>query len=56
VRELVEVGAYAAGSDPVVDVAIRLRPAMDAFLRQTPDEVVPAEQSWAELAQLLGKT
>ncbi len=54
VRELVEVGAYAAGSDPVADVAIRLRPAIDTFLRQAPNQVVPIEQSWNELAALLG--
>jgi flagellum-specific ATP synthase len=53
VHELVEVGAYAAGSDPIADVAIRLKPAIDAFLRQAPDEVVPVEASWAELTGLL---
>ena len=53
VRELVEVGAYAPGSDPIADLAIRLRPELDAFLRQAPDEVVPAEQSWQQLAALL---
>ena len=54
VRELVEVGAYAAGSDPQTDLAIRLRPALDAFCRQSPDEVVPADAAWAELAATLG--
>jgi flagellum-specific ATP synthase len=54
VRELVEVGAYAAGSDPIVDVAIRLRPAIEAFLCQAPDQVLPINQSWTELATLLG--
>jgi flagellum-specific ATP synthase len=54
VRELVEVGAYAPGSDPLVDAAIRLRPAIDVFLRQAPDEVVPVNESWAALAALLG--
>lgn len=55
-RELIEVGAYAAGSDPIVDVAIQLRPSIDAFLRQAPDHVLPREESWAQLAQLLGVT
>jgi flagellum-specific ATP synthase len=54
VRELVEVGAYQAGSDPIADVAIRLRPAIDAFLRQAPDEVLPIDESWTALANLLG--
>jgi flagellum-specific ATP synthase len=54
VRELVEVGAYAAGSDPQTDLAIRLRPALEAFCRQSSDDVVPAEAAWAELAGVLG--
>ncbi len=53
VRELVEVGAYVSGSDPVADAAIRLRPAIDTFLRQRPDEAIPVEQSWSDLADLL---
>jgi flagellum-specific ATP synthase len=53
VRELVEVGAYATGSDPIADVALRLKPAIDAFLCQPADEVVPIAESWAELTRLL---
>ncbi len=52
-RDLIEVGAYAAGSDPIVDAAIRVRPALESFLRQPPDGVVPAEQAWHQLAQML---
>lgn len=33
-RDLVRLGAYAAGSDPELDEAIRLQPAMAAFLQQ----------------------
>ncbi len=54
VRELVEVGAYAPGSDPQTDLAIRLRPDLEAFCRQSPDDVVPSEAAWAELAGVLG--
>jgi flagellum-specific ATP synthase len=54
VRELVEVGAYAHGSDHLADAAIRLRPAIDAFLRQPPDHSASIEESWAMLAALLG--
>jgi flagellum-specific ATP synthase len=32
--DLIQVGAYEAGSNPEVDEAIRLRPAMESFLRQ----------------------
>jgi flagellum-specific ATP synthase len=53
VHELVEVGAYQSGSDPIADAAIRLKPEIDAFLRQAPDDVRPVEQSWAELTALI---
>jgi len=33
-RDLIQVGAYAAGSDADLDQAIRLRPTLEAFLRQ----------------------
>ena len=54
-QDLIQVGAYAAGSDPRVDVAIAAMPQIDAFLRQrvteksTPQE---ARQRLAMLAQL----
>ena len=52
-KELVEVGAYAAGSDPDVDAALRMRAAIDAFLRQSPDQVRDTETSWQQLGELL---
>ena len=55
-RELIEVGAYAAGSDPDVDLAIRLRPQLDAFLRQRPDEVADDQAAWRQLAAVLAGT
>lgn len=33
-RDLISVGAYAPGSDPLLDTAIRLYPQMEGFLRQ----------------------
>lgn len=33
-RDLISVGAYAAGSDPLLDKAIALYPQMEAFLQQ----------------------
>jgi flagellum-specific ATP synthase len=33
-RDLISVGAYAAGSDPLLDDAIRLQPGIEAFLQQ----------------------
>jgi flagellum-specific ATP synthase len=51
-RELIEVGAYAPGSNPDVDAAVALWPAVDAFLRQPLDEVVDARECWQQLQAL----
>jgi flagellum-specific ATP synthase len=53
VRDLVEVGAYHAGTDPLVDRAIALRPAMTGFLRQPLTELEPSSRSWDELAAIV---
>ena len=53
VRELVEVGAYAHGSDPVADRAIALRGELDAFLRQAPGDVADPEATWARLTAIV---
>jgi flagellum-specific ATP synthase len=53
VRELVEVGAYAAGSDPVADLAIALRPRLEAFVRQSPGDVAELEATWQHLASVV---
>lgn len=33
-RDLIEIGAYKAGSNPRLDAAVRLKPALDLFLKQ----------------------
>jgi FliI/YscN family ATPase len=38
-EDLIMVGAYQKGSDPMVDASLRLRGPMTSFLRQRPDEV-----------------
>jgi flagellum-specific ATP synthase len=53
-RDLIEVGAYSPGSDPDVDLAIRLRPGLDAVLRQPPDQVVDVDQAWLALESVVG--
>jgi flagellum-specific ATP synthase len=35
VEELINIGAYSRGSNPMTDVAIDMKPAIDAFLQQT---------------------
>ncbi|MDH2414628.1 FliI/YscN family ATPase [Nocardioides sp. CER19] len=51
VKELVEIGAYAAGSDADADAALALLPRIDGFLRQRMDE--PAGDTWARLKELV---
>jgi flagellum-specific ATP synthase len=51
--DLVEVGAYAAGSNPRVDRALRVNAALNAFLRQAPGERSPLDATLAALATVL---
>jgi type III secretion protein N (ATPase) len=51
-RELIALGAYAAGSDPGVDRAITALPAIEAFLRQRPAEPTPFDVTVSELTAL----
>ena len=53
-KDLVEIGAYVTGTNPVVDRAIALREVMDLFLRQGVDERAEASESWAALAAIAG--
>ena len=55
-RDLVNVGAYAAGTDPTLDRAIALHPHMEAFLQQNMREEVDFASSAAELEQLVAQT
>jgi flagellum-specific ATP synthase len=53
-KDLIEIGAYVAGTNPLVDRAVELREAMDGFLRQDVHEVTPAQDAWAWLERLVG--
>ena len=44
-RDLVQVGAYLSGSDPLLDEAIRLQPVQQAFLQQCMFEAATFEDS-----------
>jgi flagellum-specific ATP synthase len=50
---MIQSGLYARGSDPTVDAAIRVWPALDAFLAESEDENATA--SFARLAQIVGR-
>src|SRR5690606_27243523 len=52
-QDLLDVGAYAAGTDPLVDAAVAHADEIDDFLRQGMTEQAPAEQSWQRLAELV---
>ena len=52
-RDMVEVGAYRAGSHPELDKVIDRLPAINRFLRQTPGEHVTRDEARAQLAGLL---
>jgi flagellum-specific ATP synthase len=52
-RDLIEVGAYRAGTTPAVDRAILLLPALEQFLAQRPDETESRAAACARLESLL---
>ncbi|RJF98656.1 flagellar protein export ATPase FliI [Noviherbaspirillum saxi] len=51
-RDLISVGAYSAGSDPVLDQAIALNPRIEAFLQQDIGERAGIAESLGQLAAL----
>ncbi|MEO8427911.1 MAG: FliI/YscN family ATPase [Verrucomicrobiota bacterium] len=52
-QDLINIGAYPAGSNAPIDRAIRLREPMDQFLRQSVNRGVSANESWTMLRQLM---
>jgi flagellum-specific ATP synthase len=51
-RDLISVGAYAPGTDPTLDEAIRLRTGMESFLQQAIHERANVQESVAQLESL----
>jgi flagellum-specific ATP synthase len=51
-RDLISVGAYAAGTDPVLDEAIALQPQIEAFLQQGITERAGIQESLGQLSAL----
>ena len=47
--DLIQIGAYVPGSDPRVDAARTLQPAIEALLRQVPDEATPRAETIARI-------
>jgi flagellum-specific ATP synthase len=52
-EDLLSVGAYVPGQNPVLDKAVKLHEPLNDFLRQSMDSNVSMEDSLAQLAQLL---
>ncbi len=52
-RDLVEIGAYVKGSNPLVDRALELHGAIETFLRQEVGEISSAEEAWSRLTAVL---
>jgi flagellum-specific ATP synthase len=52
-KDLIEIGAYVSGTNPVVDRAVALSDFIEAFLCQDVQTTEAAERSWALLAALL---
>lgn len=51
-RDLIAVGAYQPGSDPLLDNAVQMYPVLESFLQQRIDECEPYAQAVAKLGQL----
>lgn len=53
VKELVEIGAYVAGSNPRADQALKIWPELEAFLQQEMTDQSTSEGTWAALRTVL---
>jgi len=52
-EELIRIGAYRAGSDPQIDRAIQLNPALESFLSQHKDDATPLAEAFEQLQAIL---
>ena len=53
-RDLISIGAYAKGSDPRIDLAIRAEPAINAFLQQGMKQVLSYDECLQGMTALAG--
>jgi len=52
-RDLIQLGAYQAGNDPELDLAVRLHPEMNRLLQQDMHSAAPLGGSISQLGQIL---
>lgn len=53
-RDLIDVGAYEHGSNPKIDMAIRMMPEIDGFLRQSVKDLVNMDSTINQLKDMMG--
>lgn len=53
-EDLLRIGAYQKGSDPMLDRAVEALPSVEAFLRQSPQEICPLDRTLEQLEALPG--
>ena len=53
-KDLIEIGAYVPGTNPLVDRAVSLRDHIDAFLQQGKQDIAVSAESWEYLFALTG--
>ena len=51
-EEIINLGAYVSGANPILDKAIRIKSELDAFLRQGIDESTKPEETWNRLKKI----
>ncbi|MZQ99726.1 MAG: flagellar protein export ATPase FliI [Acidaminobacter sp.] len=54
-EDLIQIGAYKSGSSPVVDRAVALKPALDAFLKQDIEESSSFDETLSRIQTLYQK-
>ncbi|HAV48809.1 MULTISPECIES: flagellar protein export ATPase FliI [unclassified Brevundimonas] len=54
-EELIKIGAYRAGADPITDRAIALNPALEGFLSQTPEDICDMATAFSHLESILNQ-
>jgi flagellum-specific ATP synthase len=51
-NDLIDIGAYRQGANPLVDAAITHEAAISRFLTQQMDDLTASDDSWQQLAAL----
>lgn len=54
-EDLIQIGAYKAGTSPVIDRAVTLKPALDTFLKQDIEETSSFEDTLSKIQMLYQK-